>query len=107
MDRGWSWSLSVRRSRSRRQRRQQTVTANPALQGLNWDLDAPNRRITSFLAKENIPYLDLLPIFRENSTQSAFPALHFSHDQHWTVEGHRLAAESVHDFLVNEKLLGP
>ena len=79
-----------------------TIARNPAMQALNWDLDGPNRRLNAFLAAENIPHLDLLPVFRRAAAQPGTPPLHFRHDQHWTIEGHRLAAEAIHDFLVDE-----
>jgi len=85
---------------------ERTIARNPAMQALNWDLDAPNRRLDAFLAAQNIPYLDLLPIFRQAAAQPDAPPLHFQHDQHWTVEGHRLAAEAIHDFLMDELKVG-
>jgi hypothetical protein len=81
---------------------ERTVAANPAMQALSWDLDAPNRRLTNFLAAQNIPYLDLLPVFRQAAARPNTPPLHWRHDQHWTVAGHRLAAEAMHDFLLRE-----
>lgn len=77
-----------------------TLAANPGMQHLELDLDAPNRRLTSFLASEKIAYLDLLPVFREVAAQPDAPPLHFRHDQHWTPAGHRLAAETIHEFLL-------
>jgi hypothetical protein len=81
---------------------ERTVAANPALQDLSWDLDAPNQRLANFLVAQGISYLDLLPVFREAAAQPDTPPLHFRHDQHWTVAGHRLAAEAIHDFLLRE-----
>jgi hypothetical protein len=81
---------------------ERTLAAQPAMQSLNWDLDAPNRRLTAFLAKENILYLDLLPVFRQAAVQPETPPLHLRHDQHWTAAGHRLAAEAIHEFLMSE-----
>jgi hypothetical protein len=78
------------------------LTANPGLQGLNIDLELPNRQLAAFLAAEKIPYLDLLPVFREAASRSDMPPLHFRHDGHWTVAGHRLAAEAIHKFLQDE-----
>ncbi|MBI1881699.1 MAG: SGNH/GDSL hydrolase family protein [Chloroflexi bacterium] len=78
------------------------LAANPGLQGLNLDLELPNRRLADFLTAEKIPYLDLLPIFREAAARPETPPLHFRHDGHWTVAGHRLAAEAIYDFLRNE-----
>lgn len=85
----------------------QTVARNPAMQSLNWDLDAPNRRLSQFLTRQNIAHLDLLPIFREAAAQPNAPPLHFRHDQHWTPAGHRLAAEAIHHFLLAEGLAEP
>ncbi|MEW5956638.1 MAG: SGNH/GDSL hydrolase family protein [Chloroflexota bacterium] len=81
---------------------QRTLAANPALQALDLDLDAPNRRLDAFLAAENIPHLDLLPVFRRAAAQPGAPPLHFRHDQHWTEAGHRLAAEAIAGFLQQE-----
>jgi hypothetical protein len=83
---------------------ERTLAANPAMQVAGWDLEAPNRRLAAFLAAEGIPHLDLLPIFQEASTQPGAPPLHYRHDQHWTAAGHRLAAEAIHGFLVEEVL---
>lgn len=81
-----------------------TLAANPAMPKLSWDLEAPNRRLTNFLLAQNIPHLDLLPVFRQAAARPDAPPLHFRHDQHWTVAGHRLAAGAIHDFLLNELL---
>lgn len=81
---------------------QRLLTANPALQQINTDVDAPNRRLADFLSRENIVHLDLLPIFREAATRPETPPLHFRHDGHWTVAGHRLAAEAIRHFLQQE-----
>jgi hypothetical protein len=78
---------------------QATLAANPEMVRHTWDLDAPNRRLADFLEAEEIPHLDLLPIFREAAAKPDAPRLHLRHDQHWTAEGHQLAAEAIHDFL--------
>lgn len=81
---------------------QRLLAANPALQQISMDVDTPNRRLDNFLTQENILHLDLLPIFREAAAKPETPPLHFRHDGHWTVAGHRLAAESIQDFLQQE-----
>lgn len=78
------------------------LAANPALQDLTLDLELPNRRLGTFLAAEQIPYLDLLPVFRQAANDPATPPLHFRHDGHWTVAGHKLAAEAIQKFLLDE-----
>lgn len=80
------------------------VAANPAMQSGGWDLEAPNRRLTQFLAAEGIPYLDLLPVFRQAAAQPETPPLHLRHDQHWTTAGHRLAAETIAQWLLDKEL---
>lgn len=74
------------------------MAARPDLQ---WDVDAPNRRLTAFLTEASIPHLDLLPIFRQASGPDQ-PPLHFQHDQHWTPAGHALAAKAIEQFLLSE-----
>ena len=81
---------------------QRMLAANPTMQALSLDLELPNRRLNDFLAAENMPHLDLLPIFRQVAARPENPPLHFRHDGHWTVAGHRLAAEAIHDFLRSE-----
>ncbi|MFN8457948.1 MAG: SGNH/GDSL hydrolase family protein [Anaerolineae bacterium] len=81
---------------------QRLLAANPALRQVSLDVDAPNRRLNEFLAREHILHLDLLPIFREAASKAETPPLHFRHDGHWTVAGHRLAAESIQNFLQSE-----
>jgi hypothetical protein len=78
------------------------LAANPALSTETMDVDAPNKRLNAFLAQEKIPHLDLLPVFRQAAAQPATPPLHFLHDGHWTVAGHRLAAGAINDFLQRE-----
>ncbi len=84
---------------------ERTLAAHPEMQQYDWDLDAPNLRLAEFLRAQNIPYLDLLPIFREAAAQPETPPLHFRHDQHWTEAGHRLAADAIHHFLTDELTL--
>jgi hypothetical protein len=72
------------------------------MQAVRWDLEAPNQRLADFLTAEGIAYVDLLPVFRQAASQPNAPSLHFRHDQHWTVAGHRLAAEAIHDLLMSE-----
>ena len=76
-----------------------TLAANPSMQSLRWDLETPNRRLTAILNEAGIPYLDLLPTFRDAASQSGAPPLHFRHDGHWTPSGHELAARAIASFL--------
>lgn len=78
------------------------LAANPGLQGLTIDLELPNRRLNDFLTAENIPHLDLLPVFRQAAADPNTPPLHFRHDGHWTAAGHQLAAGAIYKFLQQE-----
>lgn len=48
-----------------------------------------------FGQSKNISTLPLLPAFRNSKTTP----LYYSHDPHWTPEGHKLAAESIYRFI--------
>jgi hypothetical protein len=81
------------------ERWQAILRRTPALQDQGWDLETPNRRLASFLDSAGIPYLDLLPLFREKANKPDTPAFHFRHDGHWTPAGHELAAEAITSFV--------
>ena len=48
------------------------------------------------LNKNNIPVIDLKPIFQAHDNNNS---LYFEVDGHWTVAGHALAAEAIHSYL--------
>ena len=83
---------------------QQQLAENPAMQGDSWDTEQPNRVLRELADRLAVPYLDLLPVFREQA-QAAPTPLHLSHDGHWTPAGERLAGESLADFLTNQGLV--
>jgi hypothetical protein len=69
-------------------------------QGLDpeiFDFDLPQKRWVDMARAANLPVLDLLPIFR---SRRAGPYLYMSLDGHLTVEGNRLAGESLAQFLL-------
>jgi lysophospholipase L1-like esterase len=55
-----------------------------------------------FGKSEHIPMLPLLRVLR----QSTVRPLYFRRDSHWTRDGHRVAAEAIHAYLMKENLLG-
>jgi lysophospholipase L1-like esterase len=76
-DRRWKW----------------TLFANPSLKG-PWDVDKPNRLITTFLARRHIPIIPLLDTFRayfKSTGTSGF----YEWDVHWAPPGHELAANAM------------
>lgn len=82
---------------------QRTIAQTPAMQPLAWDLEQPNRVIRSICQAAGIPYLDLLPIFRQRAAADRRP-LHLTHDGHWTPAGEALAGEAIYQFLTAERL---
>jgi hypothetical protein len=63
-----------------------------------WYCDAPNDVLTSFLDEAGIPYLDMLPMFREEALNDGGP-YYFERDFHMTTQGHDLASELLYQFV--------
>ena len=76
----------------------QIVAANPAMQSVQWDLDAPQRRTEEWCTRQAVPCTALGPEF-VRAAQSGGEALHFMHDGHWTPPGHALAGRLVAEFV--------
>lgn len=76
----------------------------PAMQDKDWDLEQPNRVLYGILDGSNIPYIDLLPVFREHVAASR-TLLHLRHDGHWTPAAERLAGAAIYGFLVQNRLV--
>jgi len=64
---------------------------NPQQEGVEWDREAPNRRIAAFCRARGIQLIELLPALREAAKSD--PYLYFPWNRHWTSEGNRLVAE--------------
>jgi len=63
------------------------------------------QRLAAVLAADGVPYVDLLPAFRETIEGDA-PLFRVS-DYHWNPEGHALAARTVYAALAADGLLSP
>ncbi len=87
------------------QKWQQTLKINPAMQTLQWDMELPNKTLVEILKRHNIPYVDLLPKFRQAAQTSPAVPLYFVHDGHWTAAGHQLAGQSVYQFMIDSGLV--
>jgi hypothetical protein len=61
-----------------------------------FDFHLPNRLLAMALAKEGIPFLDLLPAFAEAGQHTR---LYKPRDTHWNLAGNRLAAATIAGFL--------
>jgi hypothetical protein len=63
-----------------------------------WYCDTPNEVLTSFLDEAGIPYLDMLPIFREEALSGGGP-YYFERDFHMNTQGHNLASDLLYQFV--------
>ena len=66
-------------------------------------LDEGNVLLSRLCEEYQIRYLDLTPRFMERALKGE--QLYFRIDGHWNAAGHRLAARTVYDYLVNNRLL--
>lgn len=58
-----------------------------------------NQKISTFAAKNNISYLDLLPIFQKRYNNQE---LFFQFDGHWNSNGHELVAQALYEVISNK-----
>lgn len=68
-----------------------------------WYCDVPNDQLTAFLDEAGIPYLDMLPAFREEALAGGGP-YYFERDFHMNALGHDLASDLLYQF-VDENLV--
>lgn len=78
-----------------------TIAEKMRLAPGKYDITKPNRRLVEWLAKEGIPYLDLLTAFQASAADTK---LYKMHDTHWNIEGNLLAAEKLTTFLLENIL---
>ena len=64
---------------------------------------ATYRKLETYLGQEKVPYLDFTPAFQQAAQRA--PQLYFRIDGHWSREGHRVAAETLEQFLTQRALL--
>lgn len=70
----------------------------------DWYCDVPNARLTEFLDEAGIPYLDMLPNFREAALAGGGP-FYFERDFHMNAQGHVLSSQLLYQF-VDETFVG-
>lgn len=73
-------------------------------QKASWDTVTPFEAMAEFMAAEGIPTLNLQPTFHEHNVATG-RSLFFAQDGHLNPEGHDLAAKSLCDWLIEEKLV--
>ncbi|MFC1807384.1 SGNH/GDSL hydrolase family protein [Candidatus Omnitrophota bacterium] len=59
-----------------------------------WDLDKPNRVLSSIAGELNLRYLDLLPFFKQSREMFYYPI-----DGHLNRAGHKKAADCVYEYI--------
>jgi lysophospholipase L1-like esterase len=78
------------------------AVAAPGLTGTESDKTGYLQRVLSILDESKIPLLNLYPEFVKRGN---VPDAHLKFDGHWTVTGHRWAAEAISDYLGREGYL--
>jgi len=66
------------------------------------DLEKPQKILIQFLNREQIFYLDLLPLFKQERPE---PPLYFEIDHHWTRHGHQAASRIIADYLIRNEII--
>lgn len=72
----------------------------PAMQGVEWDLQGPERRLLTWCAAHAVRCQPLFPAFA--AARDRGPRLHWHFDGHWTAAGHALAAETLAPLVAAE-----
>jgi lysophospholipase L1-like esterase len=75
----------------------------PPAAGEAWYCDVPNDQLAAFLDEAGIPYLDMLPAFREEALAGGGP-YYFERDFHMNALGHDLTSDLLYKF-VDENLV--
>ncbi len=63
-----------------------------------WNMRLPNDRLIAEFDKRKIDYIDLYEYFTERPTEQ----LYRPRDTHWNIAGNNLAANVMHDYLLNQ-----
>lgn len=72
----------------------------PSLKLQSYNLTKPNSIISEFAEEDNISYIDLLPLFKQNQDR-----LHWEYDGHWNDEGQIYASEQIEKYLIENRLI--
>jgi len=79
--------------------------AQKMVPALPLNVDLPENRLAAFATEDDIPFLNLLPAFRQAHVDGE--DVNYNHDSHWNETGHRLAAVAVTAWLDEKGLLPP
>jgi lysophospholipase L1-like esterase len=70
------------------------------------DLGQTDRALLSILDRQGIAYLRLYPVFQQ-ARESGGAELYSASARHWNQAGHRLAADAIYEWLLDEGLVAP
>lgn len=74
------------------------------LDSSRYNINKPNELLSEFVNSEDMYYLDLLPIFNEK-IKTTGKKVSWEHDSHWNEYGNEIAAESIHDYIMENNLI--
>lgn len=83
---------------------ERTLLQYPGMRSRQWNLDAPQARLSRWCAAAGADCVQLDSSFRQARDAGAEP-LHFQHDGHWTAAGHGLAAKELTTFIERQRWL--
>ena len=66
----------------------------------DFEMDSPQRLLTQFFRTNDMPYCDLLSVFREMQEEAI---LYHAQDTHWNSAGNELAGQAIFDCLVQSE----
>lgn len=69
-----------------------------------YDFSKPRRILNDFANKNNIQYLDLLPLFEDIGSVS-FKDVSWPHDGHFNQKGHELTAQFIHNYIITHEMV--
>lgn len=74
------------------------LLAERGLDPRRYDVELPDRRLGEAAARQNLPYLDLLPVFRRAAAGGE--TVFYPKNTHWAPAGQRTAARAIYDVLL-------
>lgn len=77
----------------------------PQAGSYEWDLEMPGKLLSEFAKKHDLLYLNLFPGFKKTIEQTG-ERIVFECDGHWNENGHRIAANLIYYYLINNHFIG-
>jgi hypothetical protein len=83
---------------------QNLLDRHPVMKDRNWDLEKPDRRLAAFAREHDLRLLQPIKMFQQTEPE---PPLFFGNVGHLTERGHRLLAEQIENYLLQQGVLPP